>query len=437
MNKFKNLCAAGALCFAPLCVADELSDTGEFLDGVAAIVNDGVVLKSKLRTQIAQIIRQAESQPQPIPLPPADVLQEQVLERLVIDEVQLQRARRIGLQISDQALNQALSRIAQQQNPPVSFEQLPAVIESGGLSWSVFREQLRDDLTLDQLRRIDVGQRIQVAPREIRQCIVDMESDVVGNSAYNLSHIIVSVQGEAGADEIIVAEDKINDIYQQIQDGADFREMAITYSEGPTALEGGALGWREGARVPSLFTDVLPSLDKGEVSEPFRWGNSFHLVKVNDLRSALERSEINQVKARHILVTPNEIIDDATARQRLNDAIERINNGEDFGEVAKLLSDDPGTANDGGDLGWAGPGTFVGEFQSAIDALETGEMSTEPFQSPFGWHVVEVLERRVYDNTEELKERNCIGRIRESKMQDETQLWIRRLRDEAFVDKRI
>ncbi|MEM6512087.1 MAG: peptidylprolyl isomerase [Pseudomonadota bacterium] len=437
MNKIKNLCAAGALCFAPLCVADELSTTGDFLDGVAAVVNDGVVLKSKLRTQIAQIIRQAESQAQPIPLPPADVLQEQVLERLVVDEVQLQRARRIGLQIPDQALNEALSRIAAQQNPPVPFEQLPAVIEANGMAWPVFREQLRDELTLDQLRRIDVGQRIQVAPREIRQCINDLESDVVGNSAYNLSHIIVSVEGEAGASDIIVAEDKIKDIYRQIEEGADFREMAIAYSEGPTALEGGALGWREGARVPSLFTEVLPALKKGEVSEPFRWGNSFHLVKVNDLRSALQRSEINQVKARHILITPNEIIDDATAQQRLNDAIERINNGEDFGEVAKLLSDDPGSANDGGDLGWAGPGTFVGAFETAIDALEIGEMSSVPFKSQFGWHVVEVLDRRVYDNTEELKERNCVGRIRESKLQDETQLWIRRLRDEAFVDKRI
>ncbi len=436
MNKFKNLCAIGALCFAPLCVADELSGTGEFLDGVAAVVNDGVVLKSKLRSQIAQIIRQAEAQPQPIPLPPADVLQEQILERLIIDEVQLQRARRIGLQISDQALNQALARIAQQQSPPVAFEDLPAIIAADGMDWSQFRQQLRDELTLDQLRRIDVGQRIQVAPREIRQCILDLETNVVANSAYNLSHIIISVAGSAGADDIIAAEDKINEVYRQIQEGADFREMAITFSEGPTALQGGDLGWLEGQRVPSLFTDVLTTMGQGEVSEPFRWGNSFHIVKVDDLRSAMQRSEIDQVKARHILITPNEIIDDATARQRLDNAIERIEGGEDFGEIAKILSDDPGTANDGGDLGWAGPGTFVGEFQATLDSLEIGDMS-QPFQTQFGWHVVEVLDRRVYDNTEELKERNCIGRIRESKLQDETQLWIRRLRDEAFVDKRI
>lgn len=422
---------------APQADAEELSQTGEFLDGVAAVVNEGVVLKSKLRSQIAQIIRQAEAQPEPIPLPPADVLREQILERLIVAEVQLQRAQRIGLQISDQMVNQAIARIGAQQDPPVPFERMPEVLARDGIIWSEFREQLRDDMTLEQLRRIDVGQRIEVAPREVRQCIADLETNVVANSAYELSHIIISLPEDASASDVKAMQDKINDIYRQIMDGADFRQMAIRYSEGPTAMQGGSLGFMEGSRVPTLFTDVLTEMKAGDVSEPFRWSNSFHIVKVDNMRSAVERSEIEQVKARHILITPNEIIDDATAKQRLENALQRIRDGEDFGEVAKLLSDDPGTANDGGDLGWVGPGTFVKEFQDALDALEIGELSSEPFQTQFGWHVAEVLDRRVYDNTEELKERNCEQRIRQSKMQDETQLWIRRLRDEAFVDKRI
>ncbi len=436
MFRFRYLCAIGALCSAPLCAAEELSGTGEFLDGVAAIVNDGVVLKSKLRTQIANIILQAESQPEPIPLPPADVLREQVLERLIVNEVQMQRAGRIGLQISDQMVNEAIARIGAQQQPPVPFEQMPQILAADGISWAQFREDIREELTLEQLRRIDVGQRINVAPREIQQCILDLESNVVANSAYNLSHIVVSLPESATAEQTAELETTMQEIYARIQDGADFRQLAIRYSEGQTALEGGSLGWLEGEQVPSLFTDVLVSMGEGDVSEPFRWSNSFHIVKVNELRSAVQRSQIDQVRVRHILVRPNEIIDDATARQKLNDAVERIKNGEDFGEVAKLVSDDPGSANEGGDLGWAGPGTFVGEFQATVESLEIGEMS-EAFQSPFGWHVAEVLDRRVYDNTEELKERNCDLRIRNSKMQDETQLWIRRLRDEAFVDKRI
>ena len=212
--------------------------------------------------------------------------------------------------------------------------------------------------------------------------------------------------------------------------------MAVRYSKGPTALERGSLGWLEGQQVPTLFTGVLQDMGKDDVSEPIRAANSIHIVKVDDLRSAIQRSEINQAKVRHILVAPDEIIDDATAQQRLEDALEKIRAGEDFAEHAKLLSDDPGSANLGGDLGWAGPDTFAPEFEAAITASEVGVVS-EPFRTQFGWHILEVTERRVYDNTEDLKQQNCILRIRNGKMEQESQLWIQRLRDEAFVQKRI
>ena len=416
---------------APFTIADELSETGEFLDGVAAIVNDGVVLKSQLREEMSLITRRAQDQG--FQLPPTNVLQEQVLERLILTEIQLQRADQIGLSVSDQMQNDSIARMAQQAGIP--FDQMPAALAADGIDYADFRRGMREEITLEQLRRIMVGQEIDVSDREIEQCITDLEDNVVVNSSWNLSHILVNLPDGATGVQIDATREKAQSIYEQIMDGADFGEMAIRYSESDTSLSGGMLGWIEGQQIPSFFVDILTGMEAGDVSEPFRTSSSFHIVKVNELRSAIQRSEINQTRARHILITPNEIIDDATAKQQLEGAIERIEEGEDFGELAKLLSDGP-TAPVGGDLGWADPGSFVPEFEKVMNDLEVGEIS-EPFRSPFGWHIVEVLDRRVYDNTEDLKRRNCDARIRNSKMEDESQLWMRRLRDEAFVVKRM
>jgi peptidyl-prolyl cis-trans isomerase SurA len=429
--KIKALCACAALVAAPVAVADELSETGEFLDGVAAIVNEGVVLKTQMQEQLEMIRLNAERQG--LQLPPADILEEQVLERLIVSEIQLQRASRIGLSVSDEMLNQQIAAIAAQNN--VAFEDMPGLLAADGIEYAEFRRTLREEITISQLRRIEVGQNISVSEREIEQCIADLEGNVVANSEYELSHILLTVPETATADEVAEVEALANQIYAQIQTGADFREMAARYSKGPTALEGGSLGWVQGQQVPTIFVDVLQDMDKGDVSAPLRAASSFHIVKVDDLRSAVQRSEVNQSKVRHILVQPNEIIDDATAKQRLEEALEKIRAGADFGEQAKLLSDDPGSANLGGDLGWAGPGAYAPEFEQAIADSEIGVI-TEPFRTQFGWHILEVTDRRVYDNTEDLKQRNCISRIRNSKLEEESQLWIQRLRDEAFVEKR-
>ncbi|NNC78190.1 MAG: molecular chaperone SurA [Woeseiaceae bacterium] len=409
--------------------AKELSETGEFIDGVAAIVNEGVVLKSQFQEQL-DLIRERASE-QGIPLPPDDILNEQVLERVILTEIQMQRAARIGLQVSDQMLNSVLDDIAKRSGGTLA--ELPSILAADGIDYQQFRRQMREEVTLEQLRRIDVDQRIEVSPREIQQCIADLENNVVVNSEYNLSHILLSLPEAASTSEIEKAMENARDIVSRARDGADFRELAARYSQGPTALEGGSLGWMQGEAVPTVFTEILAPMKAGDVSEPYRTATSIHIVKVNEMRGAVERSEIDQVNARHILISPNEIIDDDTAKQRLQDAYERIKAGEDFAELAKLLSDDPGSANTGGELGWAGPGTFVPEFDAVVKSLEPNELS-EPFRSQFGWHIVEVLERRVYDNTEDLKEQNCVVRIRAGKRGDETQLWMRRLRDEAYVD---
>ncbi len=447
MLKINSLCAIIALSAAPLVAAqdlpgpnefpdgiatDGLSETGEFLDGVAAIVNEGIVLKSEYFAMLDNILAQAEIEGWP--LPPADILQEQVLERVILTEIQLQRAERRGLQVSDQMLNQVIANVAAQRG--IAFEDLPVEMSKEGIDYQDFRRQMREEVTLEQLRRIEVAQQIVVTPREIQSCIADLEDNVVVNSDYDLSHILLSLPETASASQIDDILGVAQEIYLRATDAADFRELAVRYSEGPTALQGGALGWLKGEQVPTVFTDILAPLTAGDVSEPFRTASSIHIVKVNDMRSAVQRSEEKQINARHILIMPNEVIDDETAKQRLVDAHDRILAGENFEELAKLLSDDPGSANNGGELGWAGPETFVPEFQAAVDELEIGELS-DPFRSPFGWHIVEVLDRRIYDNTEDLKEQNCVVRIRNGKLDDETQLWMRRLRDEAYVDTRM
>lgn len=445
MLKINILCAIVALVAAPVVIADELPESvevadeapeeSEFLDGVAAIVNEGVVLKSQFDKHLAAIKKRAADQN--MQLPPEKALNEQVLERLIVVELQLQRAERIGLldQISDQYINASIQRIADQNGIP--FDQMPRMLAEDGIDYAEFRASMREELTLNELKNIEVMRRIRVSEREINQCIIDIENNVVVNSDWELSHILLSIPEAADAAVIAAIEKSASDIYARLQDGADFRELAARYSEGPTALEGGSLGWLSGQQIPSIFTPVLQDKAAGDISEPFRTSNSIHIVKVDNLRSAVQRSEIKQAKIRHILIQPTEIIDDATAKQRLDEVLAKIRAGEqDFAEQAKLLSDDPGSANLGGDLDWSETDSFAPEFKAAADAAELNQI-TDPFRSQFGWHILEVTERRVYDNTAEVKERNCVVRIRNSKQEEETMLWIQRMRDEAYVVTRI
>lgn len=433
MNKINGLIISSLLSISAWSAfAEELSETGQLVDGVAAIVNEGVVLKSELNRQQDLIIQRAVEAG--MQLPPAHVLQEQVLERLIVEEIQMQRANRIGIQISDQLLNQAIAEIAS--NAGVSFEEMPAILGAEGIEYSEYRRDMRRQMILEQLRRIDVVQRISVSPREIEHCIADLEDNVVVNSDFNLSHILISVPESATGSQFSEAEAEAVQVYEQLQAGEDFGALAIRYSDSQTGLEGGNLGWMKGDQLPSLFSDIVGSMQAGDFSQPIRNVSGYHLVKVNEVRGVNQKSEIDQMLVRHILVTPDAIIDDETAKQQLDDAVERIREGEEFGEIAKLLSDDPGSASEGGETGWTGPGTFVPEFEEVANAMEIGVVS-DPFRSRFGWHILEVMDRRVYDNTDDLKETNCVARIRNGKTANETELWVRRIRDEAYVDSRI
>ncbi len=409
--------------------ARTLSDRGEMLDRVAAVVNDGVVLSSELDEQVAEITTRISGQG--MEMPPAAVLRQQVLDRLVLQEIQMQRAQRAGIRINDEALNSALADVAQRNGIPLA--DLPKVLASQGVDYNAYRESVRREMTTQVLRQRDVLQRINVSPREIEQFIAKDKNRPSEANEYNLSHILIAVPQDPSTQQLEEAARRAEDVSRRARAGEDFAQLAIANSNSQTALEGGALGWRRGPEIPTVLADLVVQLKAGETSEPLRTPSGYHIVRLNELRGEAAQGLVEQTQARHILLKPTEIQDDATVEQRLRAVRERILKGEDFAGLAKTLSEDPGSATEGGDLGWTTPGTFVPEFDKALAALQQDEIS-QPFRSQFGWHIVQLLGRRQFDNTEEMRRQRAFMQLRESKAEEEIELWLRRLRDEAYVD---
>lgn len=408
------------------------STTGQKLDRVVAVVNDGIVLESELEEQallIAERLRQ-----QGLELPPPAVLRQQVLERLILQEIQMQRARRAGIRIGDEQLNAALADVAQRNG--LQLAQLPEALASQGIDYASYRDSLRRELTLQILRQRDVIQRINVSPRELEQYLEKQKSRPSELNEYNLSHILIAVPQAATPQQLDEAARRAREVVERARGGEDFARLAIAYSNSQTALEGGTLGWRRGPEIPTVLADLVVGLRPGEVSEPLRTPTGYHIVRLNEVRGADVPSVVRQTLARHILLKPNEIQDDATVRQRLLTIRQRILAGEDFAGLAKTVSEDPGSAAEGGDLGWNAPGSFVPEFEAVLASLTENEIS-EPFRTQFGWHIVQVLGRRDFDNTEELRRQRAFLQLRESRAEEETELWLRRLRDEAYVEIRL
>lgn len=409
----------------------ELSSSGELLDGIAAIVNDGVVLKSELDVEVQRIVERLRAQG--TQLPPPQALREQVLERLVVQRIQLQRAQRANIDVSDETLNQALSNIAQRNN--TTLADLPQLLAGEGIDYAAYRADLRNQIAIDQLRQKEVIARIAVTPREVDEYMARQAGKEGLNQEFLLSQILVAVPPSASSEQLRAAEEKINDLAKRVEAGEDFAQLAVAFSDGQQALEGGSLGWRKGTELPSLFAEVAPGLAKGQVSPPLRSSSGFHLVKLDDRRGGEPVIE-DQVRVRHILIQTNEILDDAAARQKLAEIRARIVGGEDFAAVAKVVSEDEQSAIEGGDLGWSGPGTFVPAFEQTVKELPIGEIS-QPFKTQFGWHILRVEERRTYDATADRQRQRAILAIRNSKLGDETEIWARRLRDEAYVEYRM
>jgi peptidyl-prolyl cis-trans isomerase SurA len=408
-----------------------LSNTGALLDRIVAVVNEGIILKSQMDDKVRVITSQLREQGNP--LPPPEAIEQQVLEQLIVQEVQLQRARRLGIRISDQMLNGTLQRIAERNG--LTLTELPAALQAQGIDYARYREDVRNDMILDGLLQRDVIARISVSEREIERFLERQESSAGDQIDYDLSHILVAINPSAPAEEVATAELRIKDIERQLQDGADFAELAVTLSDGQNALQGGKLGWRKGAQLPAVFFDVVRDMKPGEISPPIRSPSGFHILRLDDVRGT-ERVVQLQHHTQHILLRPDEILDDSAVKSKLSRIRDRIvENGEDFSDVARLESDDPGSAPTGGDLGWNAPGTFVPAFEEVVASLQPGEIS-EPFRTEFGWHIVLLVDRQERDTTDDVQRMRAIDAIRASKREQETEIWLRQLRDEAYVEVR-
>ena len=411
----------------------ELSSSGELLDRIAAVVNDGVVLVSQLDAQTDEVIQRLRAQR--TELPPRNVLRKQILERLVMEEIQLQRADRLGIEVSEEVLNGALDDVARRNN--IQFSDLPEALSKQGLDYRDFRDEIRKQLKLQLLRQRDVIARINISPRELDQFKARQANAPDQNAEYNISHILISVPVTASPEQIETREQRAREVYDKAKAGEDFAQLAVTYSESSTNIEGGALGWRRGPQLPSIIADRIAQMKAGEVAEPIRTPSGFHIFRLNETRGGAGEAVIAQVHARHILLRTNELEDDQTIEQKLNGIRERImNGGEDFAAIAAVTSQDPSSAADGGDLGWTGPGSFVPEFEKQLQSLGENEIS-KPFKTQYGWHIVQVLGRRDHDAREDRKTQQAYAQLREAKAEEETELWLRRLRDEAFVEYRM
>jgi peptidyl-prolyl cis-trans isomerase SurA len=410
----------------------ELSTTGVPLDRVIAIVNDGIVLQSQLDNQSRLITDRLRDQG--TQLPPPDVIRQQVLERLVLQEIQYQRAQRLGVQVPDEMLNEALRDVARRNGIP--FEQMPLALQAQGLDYATYRDEMRREITLSLLRQRDVFPRIYVSPRELEQALERQAGQADANAEFDVSHILLSLPESATADQIAKVEQLARDIHARAKGGEDFGQLALAYSNAQSALERGKLGWRRMGQLPQFIADLVQSMQAGDVSEPVRTPTGFHLVRLDGTRGGDSGPMlVEQMHVRHILMRPNEVQDDATTRQRLAAIRDRILAGEDFAALASVTSEDPGSATRGGDLGWNSPGTFDPQFEEVMAALAENEIS-EPFRTQFGWHIVQMLGKRTHDQSDEVRRQRALTALRESKVDEETELWLRRLRDEAYVEYR-
>lgn len=400
------------------------------LDRIVAVVNEEVITQQELSARVDFAFRQLRQQgTQP---PAREVIERQLLERLITDRVQLQHARDIGLRIDDAELDRALVRIAEENK--LSPAQMRATIEKDGVPYEKFREDLRNEITISRLREREVAQKIVITESEIDNFIQAQQSQG-RNDEYNISHILVTVPENATPEQLQARRARTEQALAQLKAGTDFRQVAAAFSDAPEALQGGLIGWRESSRLPALFLDALRPLKAGELSELVRSPNGFHILKLNERRGGQAAIMVQQTHARHILIKTNELVSETEARNRLLVLKERLDNKADFAELARSRSED-GSAARGGDLGWLSPGDTVPEFEQAMNALKPGEISP-PVRSPFGWHLIEVLERRTQDMTREGQRLNARQALRERKTDEAYQEWVRQLRDRAYVEQRL
>lgn len=402
------------------------------LDRVVAIVDNDVIMHSQLQQRLDEVRQNLARRGGA--LPPGDALAAQVLERLIVENLQLQLGERSGIRIGDEELNQALATIAQRNN--LSLEQFRAALVRDGLSYEDAREQVRRELVISRVRQRRVAERVQVSEQEVQNFLASDLGKLQLGEEYRLANILVPLAEGASPADIQRAEQRARDLYAQLQRGADFARLAVANSASENALDGGEIGWRKAAQLPPPFDAMLGQMRVGEVSEPLRTPPGFILLKLLDKRGGEQGVVREEVRVRHILLKPSEIRSDAETRELAARLYQRLRDGEDFATLAKSFSEDPGSALNGGELNWIDPNALVPEFREVMAASRIGELS-QPFRSPFGWHVLEVLDRRSSDASGEAREQQALNLLRNRKYEEELQNWLRQIRDEAYVETRL
>jgi peptidyl-prolyl cis-trans isomerase SurA len=407
------------------------SALAEELERIVAVVNEEVIVDSRLQREIRGV--EAELRQQATRLPSPEVLRRQVLERLVLSRLQLQLAERNSIKVDDGELNDAVRNVAAENN--LSLEQFRQALDKEELDFAEFRENLREQLTIRRLQQRQVVSRVNVTDQEIANFIANQAQQGNTTAEYHLLHILIALPDAASPEVIKEKQQKARELVDSLRAGADFQATAVAVSDSQQALEGGDLGWRKAGEVPSLFAGLVARMSVGDIEGPIRNAGGFHILKLAGIRST-GQSVVTQTRARHILIKTSELISDQEAESKLAQLRERILHGDDFTELARAHSEDPASAAEGGALGWISPGVMVSEFEEVMDSLKTNQIS-QPFRSRFGWHILQVLERREHDNTEEALRTRASKQIRQRKIEEELQNWLRQLRDEAYVEYRL
>ncbi len=432
MHLFKYLIA---LSFSALLLASNahsvaLSD-GIEVDHIVAIVNDDLITRNELDKEIDSIlqrIQQAGKQP-----PPRSAIEKQVLDKLIEQRLQIGKALSLGISVTPDMLASMIGNIAKKNG--LTLSDLRSSLASEGISFKAFRDQIETQILLSRLKNQEIINKINVSDAEIDSLLRQDKQVGRKNSQYLLQHILIGLPEGASPTEIGKARDKAISILKQLQEGSDFASLALLHSNGRNALEGGSLGWLKNNQLPSAFSDIVAGMSKGDISPPIRSSSGYHIIKLADIKGDQQRF-ITQTKARHILINTSEMVSDTDARTRLEQLHLRIEGGDDFARLARSHSDDKGSAIKGGELGWVSPGSVVKKFQDEMDKLKPGELS-KPFRTEFGWHIVQVLERRQHDNSEQILRSEARKIITERKAKDATDLYLRRLRDEAYIEIRL
>nr|WP_189661666.1 peptidylprolyl isomerase [Pseudomonas urmiensis] len=399
------------------------------LDSVVAIVDNDVVMKSQLDQRVREVEQTIAKRGGGTPPPGA--LDQQVLERLIVENLQLQIGERSGIRITDEELNQAIATIAQRNG--MSLDQFRAALARDGLSFEDAREQVKREMIISRVRQRRVAERIQVSEQEVKNFLASDLGKMQMSEEYRLANILIPTPDGANSQAIQAAAGRVGDIYQQLKQGKDFGQMAIEHSASENALEGGEMGWRKAAQLPPEFAKLLSSMAVGDISQPLRIPSGFLIIKLEEKRGGSESVLRDEVHVRHILIKPSEIRSEAATEQLAEKLYDRIQNGEDFATLAKSFSEDPGSALNGGDLNWVDPNSLVPEFREQMANAQQGQV-TKPFRTQYGWHVLEVLGRRATDSTEQAREQQALTVLRNRKYDEELQTWLRQIRDEAYVE---